>query len=56
MTKLKTIKLTYLQIQTINELKQFYIDHMIETYDGDWDEFWEDHTDIRQIESELGLI
>ena len=49
------MKLTPKQKQIINELKEFYIDHMIEVYDHDWDLFWEEHEDIIQIESELEL-
>jgi len=36
--------------QTINDLKNFYIDHMIETYNNDWDKFWSDHEDIIELE------
>ena len=39
--------------QTINDLKNFYIDHMIEIYNHDWDKFWEDHEDIIELEYEL---
>ena len=39
--------------QTINDLKNFYIDHMIETYNNDWDKFWEDHEDIIELEYKL---
>jgi len=49
------MKLTKAQKRIINELKGFYIDHMIEVYNEDWDQFWEDHEDIIQIESELEL-
>ena len=48
--------LTIQQKQIINDLKQFYIDHMIEVYNHDWDQFWEDNEDIIQIESELNLL
>ena len=48
--------LTIQQKQIINDLKQFYIDHMIEVYNHDWDKFWEDNEDIIQIESELNLL
>ena len=39
--------------QTINDLKNFYIDHMIEIYNHDWDKFWEDHENIMELEYEL---
>jgi hypothetical protein len=39
--------------QTINDLKNFYIDHMIEIYNNDWDKFWEDHEDIIELEYNL---
>ena len=42
--------------QTINALKDFYIKHAIVHYNYDWDKFWEDHTNIIQLESELDLI
>ena len=42
--------------QTINALKDFYIKHAIVQYNYDWDKFWEDHTNIIQLESELDLI
>ena len=42
--------------QTINDLKDFYIDHMIETYNNDWDKFWEDHEDIIELEYNLNNI
>ena len=48
--------LTKDQKQIINDLKQFYIDHMIEVYNHDWDQFWEDNEDIIQIENELNLL
>ena len=38
---------------TINDLKNFYIDHMIESYNHDWDKFWEDHENIMELEYEL---
>jgi hypothetical protein len=41
--------------QTINKLKSFYIDHMIEMYGNNWDKFWEEHQDIIQMETELEL-
>lgn len=50
------MKLTTEQKQTINDLKQFYIDHMIEVYNHDWDKFWEDNEDIIKIEAELELL
>ena len=50
------MKLTTEQKQTINDLKQFYIDHMIEIYNHDWDKFWEDNEDIIKIEAELKLL
>ena len=50
------MKLTTEQKQTINDLKQFYIDHMIEIYNHDWDKFWEDNEDIIKIEAELELL
>jgi len=53
--KIINMKLTLTQKRIINELKEFYIDHMIEVYNEDWDQFWEDHEDIIQIESELEL-
>jgi hypothetical protein len=49
------MKLTIKQKEIINDLKQFYIDHMIEMYNNDWDLFWEENEDIIQIESELEL-
>jgi len=48
--------LTIQQKQIINDLKQFYIEHMIEVYNHDWDQFWEDNEDIIQIETELNLL
>ena len=39
--------------QTINDLKDFYIDHMIKLYNNDWDKFWEDHEDIMELEYDL---
>lgn len=48
--------LTIQQKQIINDLKRFYIDHMIEVYNHDWDQFWEDNEDIIQIENELDLL
>ena len=39
--------------QTINTLKNFYIDHMIEEYGGNWDKFWEDHEDIIELEFKI---
>jgi hypothetical protein len=41
--------------QTINKLKSFYIDHMIEMYNNDWDKFWEEHEDLIKMETELEL-
>lgn len=41
---------------TINALIDFYIHQAIKHYNNDWDKFWEDHTDIIQLESELDLI
>jgi hypothetical protein len=40
---------------TINDLKSFYIDHMIEIYNHDWDKFWEDHEDLIELEHDLKL-
>ena len=48
--------LTIQQKQIINDLKQFYIDHMIEVYNHDWDKFWEENEDIIKIEAELNLL
>ena len=48
--------LTKDQKEIINDLKRFYIDHMIEIYDHDWDKFWEENEDIIKIESELDLL
>jgi hypothetical protein len=39
--------------QTIHDLKSFYIDHMIDVYNNDWDKFWEDHEEIIDLEEEL---
>jgi len=50
------MKLTALQKQTINELKQFYIDHMLEIYGDDTEKFWKDNEDILVLESELKLL
>lgn len=36
--------------QTISDLKNFYIDHMIEIYGEDWDKFWEDHEELIELE------
>ena len=48
--------LTDLNKQTINAQKDFYIKTIIEQYNNDWDSFWEDHTNIIQLERELDLI
>ena len=39
-----------IQLQTMRELRNFYIDHMIVQYDGDWDEFWGDHEGLIELE------
>lgn len=39
--------------QTVNNLIQFYIEHMIEIYNNDWDQFWEEHEDLIELEDEL---
>ena len=49
------MRLTKENKQTIIELKNFYIGHMIEMYDNDWDKFWEEHLNIIQLETELEL-
>ena len=48
--------LTNDQKNLINYLKAFYINHMIETYEGDYDKFWKQHEDIIQLEDELELL
>jgi hypothetical protein len=49
-------KLNQDQKTIINNLKEFYISHMIEVYNQDWDEFWGDHEDLVRLETELELI
>ena len=39
-----------IQLQTMRELRDFYMDHMIHCYMGDWDEFWEDHEGLIELE------
>ena len=51
--KIKIKKMTNKNKQTINNLKNFYIDHMIKIYNNDWDKFWEEHEDIMDLEHSL---
>ena len=47
--------LTNDQKNLINYLKAFYINHMIETYEGDYDKFWEQHEDLIQLKMNLNF-
>ena len=38
------------QLQTVRELRDFYIDHMIQCYMGNWDDFWADHEGLIELE------